>query len=266
MRIIITGANGNLGRHLLKLEGLSVLGISRFNWNVLNDVRPGEFDAVIHTAYDLKKSIHEVPVEALDSNIMSTARILNFCAEKKIKMFGFVSSCAVYGDSSNTFEGRTCQPVTMNGHIKLFNEELVKNFCTKNQIPYQIYRVFNTYGGWDEFSVVQRILKCAREKIVFTLINEGVSERDYIHVEDVANVIGKLIQSDFKNDIINIGSGCSVRVIDILTAVENIYGRMQLLHKQDPNEVIFSRADIRKLKTQIDFNPHRLLNFISSLN
>lgn len=265
MKVIVTGAGGNLGSHLIKKQGFDFLGINRSNWNDLNDLKAEEYDAVVHTAYDLKNSIYQHPVENLDSNIQSTARLLKICVDKGIKNFSFVSSCAVYGDSSNSSEEKTCQPVTMNGHIKLFNEELVKNFCKNNKINYQIYRVFNTYGGNDEFSVVQRMINSAKSKNIFNLVNEGVSERDFIHVSDVAEIICRLLKKDLKDEIINIGSGESVRIIDVLKAVEKKFGSIEINHKSNPDEAIFSRANVKKMKSLIDYKMIRILDYINEL-
>ena len=264
MKVIITGASGNLGSHLLNSNDFHSLGIGRSDWDKLDDIKAGEYDAVIHTAYDLKKSITQFPVENLDSNILSTARILKICAEKKIKKFGFVSSCAVYGDSSNSSEDKTCAPVTMNGHIKLFNEELVKSFCKSNGINFQIYRVFNTYGGSDEFSVVQKMIKSTREKKVFQLVNEGISERDYIHVQDAASIINQLISMNLTNEVINIGTGESVRIIDLLRVVEKKYGAIQVENVDNSNESVFSRANVKKLKSLVSYRPRKILEFLDS--
>jgi UDP-glucose 4-epimerase len=262
MKVIITGSTGNLGTHLMAKTDFEKIGLSRNNWNLLNELKPGEIDAVIHTAYDLKKSIFQNPEENLESNIQSTAKILKFCLDKKVKKFGFVSSCAVYGDSSNSSEEKQCVPVTMNGHIKLFNEELIKSFCLQNQIDYQIYRVFNTYGGNDEFSVISRMIKCAKNKTAFNLVNDGVSERDYIHVDDVATIVTSLIQKDLKNEIINIGSGSSVKIIDILKAVESKFGPIEIIHKSNPNEAVFSRANTVKLKSLVSLKLKNLIDTI----
>lgn len=198
----------------------------------------------------------------LDSNIISTAKLLRICKEKKIPDFVFISSCAVYGDSSNSAEDKIYQPVSMNGHTKLFNEELVKNFCQVNKINYLILRVFNTYGGNDHFSVVQKIINCAQEKKCFTLVNEGVSERDFIHVGDVAKILGQLFKLDLKNETIKVGSGNSVRIIDIVNAVENKYGKIEILEKSNPNEAVFSRANVKKLKSLIDYKSVGIIEYL----
>ena len=265
MKIILTGSRVNLGRHISGLKEFDFLPVDRSNWNTLNLIKESEYQAVIHCAYDLKKNINDVPDEVLDSNLLSTARLLRVCKEKRIDNFIFVSSCAVYGDSSNSSEEKMCQPVTFNGHTKLFNEELVKHFCLENKINYLILRVFNMFGGDDHFSVVQRLINCAKNGKEFTLMNDGVSERDFIYVKDVANILSQLINLNLKNEIINVGSGESVRIIDVLRAVENKFGKVKTNQKSNPNEAVFSRANIKKLRSLIQYKPTSIADYINNL-
>jgi UDP-glucose 4-epimerase len=101
------------------------------------------------------------------------------------------------------------------------------------------------------------MIKCAQEKKVFTLVNNGISERDFIHVEDVAKVVCELVKLNLKNEVINIGSGDSVKIIDILKAVERKYGLIKIEHKSNPLESVFSRANISKLDKLISFHPRK---------
>lgn len=209
--------------------------------------------------------MHEFPAEVLDSNIVTTGRSLKICKDKGIKQFVFISSCSVYGDSSNSSETKTKTPITMNGFIKSFNEELVIDFCTANQIDYLILRVFNSYGGNDNFSVVQKLIRCAKEKTVFTLMNDGIAERDFIHIADVANIICTLIEQNLSNEIINIGSGESTKIFDLVKAVEEKFGQVALNKVTNSNEAIYSRANIKKLKGLVSYTPTNIFEFIKKL-
>lgn len=263
-KIIVTGTNGNLGEQILKTSAFNFISVNRNNWDSLDQLAIGECDAVIHCAYDLKRSINLFPAEVLDSNIISTARLLKLCKEKNIKKFVFVSSCSVYGDSSNSSEEKPCQPITMNGHIKAFNEELVRTFCHANNIEYLIVRPFNSFGGNDHFSVVQKLINCAKTQSPFTLVNEGSSERDFIHVEDVAKIICILLEKNLKNEIINIGSGNPVKIIDLVNAVEKKIGKIKMTRTSNANETLYSRANIKKLKSLIDYKPIDIFDYINS--
>lgn len=264
-KIVVTGASGNLGGHIVKTSPHEIIPVGRENWSSLDRLTKGEVDIVIHCAYDLKRNIYDFPAETLDSNIVSTGRLLKICKEKGIRQFIFISSCAVYGESSNSSEEKACNPITMNGYIKSFNEELIKNFCVENEINYLILRVFNSYGGNDHFSVIQKLARCAKEKKPFSLINEGTAERDFIHVNDVANIISLLIEKDLNNEIINIGSGQPVKIIDLFKAFEKKFGPIETNQITNNNETAYSRANIKKLKSLISYNTVNIFDFIEKI-
>jgi len=262
MKIILTGADGNLGRRILEHSTFECLPVSRNDWFSLERIVSSEYQAVIHCAYDLKNSINVLPDIVLESNIVSTGKALRFCKEKRVSRFIFISSCSVYGDSSNSAEEKPCNPVSMNGFTKLFNEELVKSFCDANAIDYLILRVFNSYGGDDQFSVVQKLISCGRDNKPFTLVNEGIAERDFIHVDDVAKVVCTLAGMALEKEIINVGSGRSVRIVDMLRAVEEKFGKITVLNEQRPSEAVYSRANINKLKKLVSLQTVDLFDFI----
>lgn len=265
MKVVLTGANGNLGKHIQTNAKFEILPVLRSNWELFEQIPPSSYQAIIHTSYDLKNSIFDLPDRVLESNIVTTGKALRLCKEKKIPKFIFISSCSVYGDSSNSAEDKPCYPVTMNGFTKLFNEELVKSFCEANQIDYLILRVFNSYGGDDNFSVVQKLIKCAESKQPFTLINEGSAERDFIHINDVAQIVCMLTELSLSHEIINIGSGTSVKIFDILKAVEAQYGPIVVNKKQNPAEAVYSRASIKKLNRLIEYKGIDIFDFIKNL-
>lgn len=262
MKAILTGASGNLGSRIRELGNFECHVISRANWGTLSSIREAEYDYFIHCAYDLKTDINLCPDLVLDSNIAATGKALRFCKEKKVSKFVFISSCSVYGDSSNSAEDKPCTPVTLNGFTKLFNEELIKSFCATNGIDYLILRAFNSYGGEDRFSVVQKLISCAQNKTSFELVNNGVAERDFIHVADIATLVCSLADLKLKSEIINIGSGRSVRIIDLLRAVEERFGRVSVVDVERQGEAIYSCANVSKLKRLVNLRAGDVFDFI----
>ena len=52
-----------------------------------------------------------------------------------------------------------------------------------------IIRLFNTYGNdKDNFSFIEKIIRAKKNKTQIKLINEGISFRDFIHVDDVSKI------------------------------------------------------------------------------
>ena len=223
------------------------------DWDEL-DYKLSKVDTIIHAAGDIKSSITVSPVNNIDSNILSTMRLLESSVKHGVKHFYFVSSCAVYGDVSHTNEAQSCHPISINGDIKKLNETIISSFCEKNGIGFTSFRVFNTFGGNDKFSIVSKLLNQARNNGTFTLNNNGLSQRDFIHVDDIAKVILKTLELDIKPEYLNVGTGVTHKIFDLYNVVKLKFPSLKVEHTNFP-EIEYSRADnsvLMKL-TPIDF-------------
>lgn len=251
MKAVVSGIKGNLGKHIKTHFAGEVVGLERNDWG--KDFSGA--DCFIHCAYDLKNTYLENPGKVLDSNISSVGHSLELCRKQGIKKYVFISSCSVYGDSSKTYEDIVLSPTTVNGFCKMIGERVVADFCKQHDMEFLILRPFNSYGGEDHFSVVSKMIKAAKKNMPFTLCNGGRAERDFIHIDDLAQVVCKLaIDDSVQNEILNIGTGKSTKVIDILKKVEKEYGKVELQEKTDVNETVYSRASIRRLRKILDFD------------
>lgn len=120
MKVLVTGANGLLGRELcsgLEQSGSEVLRSVRIsttpceipvgeindttNWNCVLDTN---VDSVVHLA--AKVPVSDRGCEALDAqyyqiNTLGTANLARQCAEKGIKRFVFISTVKVLGEGCN---------------------------------------------------------------------------------------------------------------------------------------------------------------------
>jgi len=263
MKIILTGPNGNLGTQLKKLGAFDICSVGRNDWDKLELNSFDDFHGIIHSAYDLKNQLHQSPSSIIDSNIASTAKILEVARAKKIKKFYFISSCAVYGNSSSSFENQDCYPVSFNGYVKLINEKLVQNFCSQNGIEYYIFRVFNSYGGDDHFSVISRLHQAVTQKSSFTLFNAGISRRDFIHISDVAKIVSTLVHSKLNHNIINIGTGQTAQLSELVKIVSSRFIDLKIIHKTG-NEAEYSRANTDLLFQYYKSEMMNVLDYVST--
>jgi UDP-glucose 4-epimerase len=246
MNIILTGSNGNLGREMISRNSAhKILPIHRHNWGDIAGLSCGKDDVIVHAASDLTSAIHEKPFAVMDSNLASTARLLEI--SKGCARFVFISSCAVYGDALKTAESTRCRPLSINGITKQLNERIVEEFCLKNGVPYLILRAFNMYGGRDRFSIISKLRQSVQTGIPFQLNNLGIAQRDFIHVSDVADIVLELSGRDFPSGILNVGTGCTTKIADIVSAVKEMHPGLEIIDNV-ADEVEYSRADISKLK------------------
>lgn len=246
MKILVTGINGNLSQHIISnAKNYTVEGLSRNDWDKL-DEKLSNVDAIIHAAGDIRTSVNNVPVSNIDSNVMSTMRLLEASVKHKIKHFYFVSSCAVYGDVSHTNEAQICYPISLNGDIKKLNETIIRSFCKENKIGFTSFRVFNTFGGDDKFSIVSKLLNEARSSGTFILNNHGLSQRDFIHVNDIAQIIMRTLELNDKPEYLNVGTGTTHKIAELYNLVIEKHPDLKVKHTELP-EIEYSRADNRLL-------------------
>lgn len=249
MKILIIGSSGNLGAHLqqaCRCEGYTFVCVNRSNIDDI-DKLIHDCDAVVHAAGDVKNDIADKVVDVTESNIMLTAKVLEACDKQGVSRFFYVSSCAVYGDASTTSELKSCQPKNLNGKFKTLNEELVFTFCKAKGINPTVFRLFNIYGGHDRFSVISNLKRCLEFSERFKLLNNGTSRRDFIHVQDAAKIISKCLSIDKLPTVINVGTGQTTSVKEILDVFLKIHPSISIEH-QTLEEVEYSRADITILK------------------
>jgi len=224
--------------------------VGRADWSSLPDLLASGVDAVLHTAWDLKTPVTEHPQAVLDANLMTTMRLLESCREHGILKFGLISTCAVYGESTDTSEDADCCPVTINGITKLLNERIVQAFCAEAGIECQIYRVFNMFGGADRFSILSHLRNALDRGAPFRLNNGGVAQRDFIHVDDVARIVMALIPMSLPDVHMNIGTGRATQISDIVSLVQRHHPQLRI-ERTSVEEVESSRADIGRLSSTL---------------
>ncbi len=251
MKILLTGAQGNFGREFTRQTNFEVVTLTRSGWEDLDKICGQGIDVIVHAASDLHTQVAQSPVSVMDSNLVSTTRLLEAAREHRIPRFVFMSSCAVYGEDMRTHEDNHCFPVSVNGICKLLNEKLIAEFCSAHAIKYEIFRVFNMYGGNDHFSIINRLEKAWQTGTPFRLNNQGIAQRDFIHVSDVVSVILQLLPQQIPYSELNIGTGVATKISTLVGLVAQRFPDFPVQHAS-VEEAEYSRADITRLRNLID--------------
>lgn len=220
-KTIVIGKHSNLSNHLVdKLNNATVVSSRDImsDVNILSKYKDQEINLIFNNFQPAIKLNEMVNAEDYIMNSIGvTSKILNYCLTGNIKMnkIIYTSSAAVYGDNKCSVETDELKPSSLYASLKVSNEKLIEKFCVDNKIDYTIVRLFNMYGGNDEFSIISKILLAIRKNKELTITNNGNSIRDFIHVQDVADIYVKLI--DIKNvRVLNIGTGIGKSVKNII--------------------------------------------------
>lgn len=264
MKILLIGAAGNLGKAIIRVANFEIIQLNRGEWGDIDNLMSSGIDLVIHAASDLKNKISHHPTSIVDSNIRTTTNVIESMKRCGVSRIFYISSCAVYGKNSDSDETVKELPLTINGITKLLNERIIEDFCGSNNIDYKILRIFNLYGGFDGFSILSHIKKSLSENALFNLNNGGIAQRDFIHVDDAANIISKLANTDFGFNHINLGTGVATRVGDIVNLITSYIPQLKILHTALP-EVEYSRANIDRLLKIANHQFIRIEDYIENI-
>jgi len=246
--VIVTGANGLLGRAVLKRLGdkydiwafvhsqpespvpdvrYRVVDLSS-DWSV-NDM-PKMADVIIHLAQSSKfRDFPEGSIDVFNVNIASTARLLDYAHRMKARQFIFASSGGVYGNSESAFkENSPIAPLGQLGYYlgsKMCGEILAQSYVSFLNVV--VLRPFFIYGpGQNRAMLVPRLMDNIANGRPITLQGASGIRINPIHVEDAAAAVRAALSLQ-QSATFNIAGP------DILSIREICEG-MGFYHGQDP--------------------------------
>lgn len=240
---LIVGRNSNLSQHLANHLTNASLVSSRDimnNISILNEFENVRLNVIFNNFQPaVRLNDTSSPVDYINNSILVTAKILEYIKEFDINKIIYTSSSSVYGTSSLCQEDNPVTPVSFQAALKVANEKLIERFCRDNNINFTITRVFNMYGGNDQFSIIHKIINTIKNNQALTLYNHGSAIRDFIHIDDVVEVYSKIL---LLQDIqyINVGTGRGVSIKDLLDFL-----------KQRNINIKFKNIDQEELKSSI---------------
>ncbi|WP_447893764.1 NAD-dependent epimerase/dehydratase family protein [Vreelandella sp. GE22] len=243
---LVTGGSGFTGRYLighLKRQGHRVValasqpcGADETHHVDLNDeaslagiIRQVAPEEVYHLAA-LSFVGHPTPLDFYRVNVLGAEALLKSLCKLALPPRVLIASSAnVYGANAQAVIDESVTPLPVNhyAHSKLAMEHMAKTYAQR--LPLIIARPFNYTGSGQapHFLVPKIVDHIKRRERVIELGNIHVS-RDFSDVRDICKVYKRLLYqwpSDaHSGDIINIGSGRSVSLNDLIEELQSISG------------------------------------------
>jgi len=246
-------------------------------------------DGVIHfAAFKYVDESVKLPLLYYKNNISGLLNLLEIVKQHDIKNFVFSSSCSVYGNidtlpvSENTKLNPSQSPYAS---TKVVGEMILEE--AKVEIPSKFIslRYFNPVGAHMSGHIgespavipnnlVPRITGTAHGKFEKLMVfgynlptRDGSCIRDYIHVVDLAEAHTAALKflSNQENtnthEIINIGSGNGVTVLELINAFEKTTGKTVNKELTEPREgdVIAVYSDNSKANRLLQWQPKKTI-------
>ena len=280
MRVVVTGANGFIGKPLCKLlaqRGHEVKSIVRDNPKkyqvAAGDITQmdnwSEFlegcNAVIHLAalvHEQKPSAQRVYDTV---NTHAVKGLMHTAAEVGVKHLVFLSTAAVYNNSHQLPHKETDipSPDSDYGYSKLRAEQLITEFCNSGQLTYTILRPPMVYGpdakaNFD--ALVKLVLTGA--PLPFAAIP---NMRSFIYVENLTQIIeASLDQPSMENEIFNVSDLHDLSTTHLVQLITKYLGKKERLFYLPSSVIrvlataIGKRSRVEKLLDTFRLDPHKL--------
>jgi len=202
MKTLIIGGTSLLGMALKPvLSGFSeVITAGRKNCDIYIDLNdpigkitvPANTDTVIHTAAHFGGRSAQEIVEAETVNVLGTLKLCQAAVQAKSKHFIFISS--IYASLNENAAQYSIYALS-----KKHAEEIAKFYCSAHDLPLTILRPSQVYGSQDSFRRHQpffyTMIDTAAKGDDINLYGSNDPLRNYIHIEDLINIIAKVVQN-----------------------------------------------------------------------
>jgi nucleoside-diphosphate-sugar epimerase len=243
MKVLITGATGNVGVSLVSLlidnESIESIGLIvraksiipphfhhpkcvliYIDADLKQSVKNFNAEVALHLASYLTSSHDENAIDQLvESNISFGAHLLDALRETNVKLFINVGSFSEYHNQKDVYDPTYLYSATKHAFrsiLKYYSE--VGGYKVFHVIPYSIY------GGLEPKKKIIDILidslTCAHP----IELSSGRQKLDFIHIDDVVTFFNKLITSKdaFGNDeVLHLGTGVTTSLIELAGILES---------------------------------------------
>lgn len=211
----------------------------------------------------LTSDFRKRPYETVEAHVSYLSKILK---NTHFESFVYISSTRVYFDSTSGNEESSLQ-VNPNHLDDLFNisKLMGESICLNSgKDNIKVARISNVCG--DDFTsnnFLYSIIKDAVEKKEIILNTTLDSEKDYIRIEDVVNMILE-VSNQGKNGIYNIAAGKNISnevIINILKEITNCSVKVS----ENAAVIKFPIIEIDKIKEEFNFIPPEPKDIIKDL-
>lgn len=189
---------------------------------VAASVRPAQ---IVHlAALHLIPECEAAPRRTVATNIKGLVNVLDAADAAGAQRLVFASTADVYRASgeAHTENDPPC-PSTVYGTTKMLGERLVAEWsATRSGRHTTSVRIFNVYGSADPNPhVIPDILRRLRGGGELRVGN-AEARRDFIHVDDVAELLCRVLISDDPPHLLNAGTGTAKSIAEILGILQQL--------------------------------------------
>lgn len=232
--------------------------------DALDDVLAGA-DLVVYAAGTTKPAESDAdPLGHTTANLAPVLATLTAARRNGVGHVTFLSSGGtVYGPTAPvpTREDTPLWPINSYGIIKAAAEQYVAMHARQGGFSADILRCANVYGPGEPQHGSQGLIGVARAHLTarepITVFGDGSARRDFLHVDDLCDVLLRLHERAHGVRVLNVGSGRSTSVMEVITALSASLGVEPHFDRRPAraSDVPTAELDISRLREIVDFSP-----------
>lgn len=264
MKVVITGATGFVGRHLLPVlsarhEAVCIvrdpdaLSVEHRSAAVRADLReplcldslPAAADAVIHLA-QAHAAFPKGAADLFAVNAGAALQLAEYARRAGAGVFVLASSGNVYAQSGHAFaEEDPLGPPDYYGETKRCAEQLILRYNKSLRVC--VLRLFAPYGPGQTGRMIPNIIGRVKRGETVTLVNGGAPRINPVFIDDLISVIARVIENE-SPEILNAAGPDVVSVRDIAAIAGSALGMEPLFEENHQTQSVDLIADTTRLR------------------
>lgn len=282
-KILVTGGAGNIGSAFVKklitntacavtvVDNLSTGNIEKLpdsanlrfvkadcnDFSQLSQIMfSGNFGYVFHFAAVVGVQRTQANPVLVLQDIEGIKNILTLSKNCSVKHVYFSSSSEVYGEPVEIPQNEYSTPLNSRvpyAVVKNVGECFFRSYWQEYQLPYTIFRFFNTYGPNQSTDfVIPRFLAAAMKNEEICIYGDGSQTRTFTYVDDTIDTMYNVFEKGLlKNDVINIGSDKLITILDLaktIISISNSKSEIKFLPPLKEGDMTRRQPDNSKMK------------------
>ncbi len=285
--IIVFGANGFVGRHLVRAlaaRGERVIALTSRPLAPGEDTRPWTGVEVITGAFctpaafapwlsQARVIIHAAsrstpgrtagkPLAELNDNLMPTLALLDALqSAPHCELLYLSSGGTLYGDTAThpADEQDTIRPKSYYGAGKAAAEHFIHAYAAQFEQPATLLRPSNLYGPGQTlrsgFGVIPTAFNRLQTQTPLTVWGDGSAVRDYLYIDDFIQLCLSVVARPMPNGcaLYNAASGIGVSLNTLLETVQTVTGQPLITQHDTSRAVDIARVVLNAQRAQEQF-------------
>jgi len=286
MNILLIGGGGYLGVPLsnnLISNGHNVVVFDKFKYNtedlinckkIIGDVgaiiqrsdfHALSFDIIFYLAQSrLDELTTEKQVEIEIEYFRKFINSFDYSKNIPIPKIFFISSCSVYGSTEDIVNEKSPIKITsLYSKMKIICENIL---LEKGNSKFKILRLSTLYGMSNPYrgdTLINMFVDEIKNDKILNIYDPN-TKRPHLHVNDCVLILSALINIDFKEQILNIGSNelnvSKFEIINMLKSFKDF--QYTLMNESDPRNYC---VNFDLLSSHLNFKPQNFMDVFSTL-